>query len=232
LIGDPLRDLGWLCANSWRYGRSDLPVGGFGTYEELFAGYQSITGRRVELAAVRYWEVFGTLWWAVGCLELAAQYHQGLDRSIERLVIGRRVSECELDCINLLMPGAQRSSADAEERAAECESLDLLDGVRSFLRENIDTAAPGRQGYLARVAANALEIVHRDLLAGPRARRQEGERLQTLLGITGTLDELRRELVRRLQDGRQKLDDPILENHLRCTTAAQIAIDQPKYMSL
>jgi aminoglycoside phosphotransferase (APT) family kinase protein len=232
LIGDPLRDLGWLCANSWRYGRSDLPVGGFGTYEELFAGYQSITGRRVERAAVRYWEVFGTLWWAVGCLELAAQYHQGLDRSIERLVIGRRISECELDCINLLMPGAQRPSAEAQDGTAECESLDLLDGVRSFLRENIDTAAPDRQVYLARVAANALEIVRRDLLAGPRARRQEGERLQTLLGITGTLDELRLELVRRLQDGRQKLNDPILENHLRCTTAAQIAIDQPKYVSL
>jgi len=28
-IGDPMRDLGWICTNSWRFGRSDLPVGGF-----------------------------------------------------------------------------------------------------------------------------------------------------------------------------------------------------------
>jgi aminoglycoside phosphotransferase (APT) family kinase protein len=23
-IGDPMRDLGWICTNSWRFGRSDL----------------------------------------------------------------------------------------------------------------------------------------------------------------------------------------------------------------
>ena len=232
LIGDPLRDLGWLCANSWRYGRSDLPVGGFGTYEELFAGYQSITGKRVDLTGVRYWQVFGTLWWAVGCLQLAAQYHEGLDRSIERLVIGRRVSECELDCVNLLMPGAPGARTDAQEDTPQCETFDLIDGLRSFLRENAEAAGSDRQGYLARVAANALEIVRRDVLVGPRARLEESARLRTLLGITGTLNELRRELAHRLQDGRQNLDDPVLENHLRCTTAAQIAIDQPKYVSL
>ena len=37
-IGDPMRDLGWLCTNSWRYG-SDKPVGGFGDYDDLFQGY-------------------------------------------------------------------------------------------------------------------------------------------------------------------------------------------------
>ncbi len=223
-------DFGCLCDNSWRYGRSDLPVGGFGTYEDLFAGYESITGRRVELAAVRYWQVFGALWWAVGCLQLAAQYHEGLDRSIERLVIGRRVAECEVNCVELLMPGP-RPSPDATGDAAESEALDLLDGVRSFLHEQVDAAGSDRTGYLARVAANALEIVRRDLLAGPRARREEGARLQALLGITGTLDELRRELVRRLRGRQQGLDDPALMSHLRCTTAAQIAIDQPKYVS-
>ena len=25
-IGDPMRDLGWICTNSWRFGRTDLPV--------------------------------------------------------------------------------------------------------------------------------------------------------------------------------------------------------------
>ena len=38
-IGDPMRDLGWICTNSWRFGETDLPVGGFGEYSDLFAGY-------------------------------------------------------------------------------------------------------------------------------------------------------------------------------------------------
>jgi len=30
-LGDPMRDLGWICTNSWRFGVTELPVGGFGT---------------------------------------------------------------------------------------------------------------------------------------------------------------------------------------------------------
>ena len=41
-IGDPMRDLGWMCTNSWRFGQRHLPVGGFGHYEDLFAGYESV----------------------------------------------------------------------------------------------------------------------------------------------------------------------------------------------
>ena len=47
-IGDPMRDLGWICTNSWRFGRADLPVGGVGSYEDLFAGYESVSGEPVE----------------------------------------------------------------------------------------------------------------------------------------------------------------------------------------
>ena len=38
-IGDPVRDLGWLCVNSWRFGKDALPVGGFGEVEDLLDGY-------------------------------------------------------------------------------------------------------------------------------------------------------------------------------------------------
>ena len=46
-LGDPMEDLGWICVNSWRFGEIDKPVGGFGTREELFAGYEA-AGRRVD----------------------------------------------------------------------------------------------------------------------------------------------------------------------------------------
>ena len=46
-LGDPMEDLGWICVNSWRFGEIDKPVGGFGSREELFAGYEA-AGRRVD----------------------------------------------------------------------------------------------------------------------------------------------------------------------------------------
>ena len=39
--GDPMEDLGWLCVKAWRFGGA-LPVGGFGTREELFQAYEDL----------------------------------------------------------------------------------------------------------------------------------------------------------------------------------------------
>jgi len=49
--GDPMEDLGWICVNSWRFGEIDRPVGGFGTREELFAGYEAAGGRSMHRAS-------------------------------------------------------------------------------------------------------------------------------------------------------------------------------------
>ena len=59
-LGDPMEDLGWICINSWRFGEIDKPVGGFGSREELFAGYEA-AGRSVDPDRVMFWEVMGTL---------------------------------------------------------------------------------------------------------------------------------------------------------------------------
>jgi len=62
-LGDPIADLDWMCVNSWRFGQIDLPVGGFGRREDLFAGYWGVAGVTPDPQRVRYWEVFGTLKW-------------------------------------------------------------------------------------------------------------------------------------------------------------------------
>ncbi|HEX8802541.1 MAG TPA: phosphotransferase family protein, partial [Acidimicrobiales bacterium] len=41
--GDPVEDLGWLCVKAWRFGNA-LPVGGFGTREDLLAAYREAGG--------------------------------------------------------------------------------------------------------------------------------------------------------------------------------------------
>jgi aminoglycoside phosphotransferase (APT) family kinase protein len=103
-IGDPMEDLGWLCVNSWRFGHIDRPVGGFGDHETLFAAYEAAGGRAVDPDVVRYWEVYGTLRWGVICLIQAHTHLSGDYRSVERAAIGRRVSETEIDLLELIDP--------------------------------------------------------------------------------------------------------------------------------
>jgi len=100
-LGDPMEDLGWLCVNSWRFGEIDKPVGGFGSREELFAGYEA-AGRRVDPTRVMFWEVMGTLRWGLMCGGMMQRFREGPDHSMERAMIGRRASETEVDLLGLL----------------------------------------------------------------------------------------------------------------------------------
>jgi aminoglycoside phosphotransferase (APT) family kinase protein len=102
-IGDPMEDLGWICVNSWRFGEIDRPVGGFGTREELFAGYEK-AGLRVDAARVKFWEVMGTLRWGVMCCGMMQRFRTSPEHSVERAMIGRRASETEIDLLRLLAP--------------------------------------------------------------------------------------------------------------------------------
>lgn len=101
-VGDGMEDLGWLCVNSWRFGNRDKPVGGFGERRGLFEAYEEVSGRVVDERLVRFWEIFGTLRWGIMCLYLAFEHLDGSERSVERAAIGRRVSETEIDLLQLL----------------------------------------------------------------------------------------------------------------------------------
>lgn len=101
-LGDPAEDLGWICVNSWRFGEWRRPVGGFGDYADLLAGY----GGEVSLERVRFWQALGSLKWGVMCLMMYASFASGADRSIERAMIGRRTSETEIDLVALMEAAA------------------------------------------------------------------------------------------------------------------------------
>jgi len=246
-IGDPMRDLGWICTNSWRFGVAELPVGGFGTREDLFRGYAETSGVTVDAERVKFWEVFGSFWWAVGCLGMAEHYRNGPDQTVERPGIGRRSSECQVDCANLIFPGAVKLIDDSlltpigkpgpkEGEGYQMPQLDeLLLSVRDFLRTDVMAETTGRTQFLARVAANSLDIVDREVRVGARLEAQEISEL-TALGFKATaadeLASLRWQLVNALRDGSQTLDSDALKTYLRNSTANQLAIDQPKYSGL
>jgi aminoglycoside phosphotransferase (APT) family kinase protein len=101
--GDPVEDLGWLCARAWRFGGPGA-VSGLGSREELVDAYVAAGGRAVSLDDLRWWEVLATLRWGVITMFMGAEYRSGASPSMEQAAIGRRVVENEYDILLLLMP--------------------------------------------------------------------------------------------------------------------------------
>jgi hypothetical protein len=110
--------------------------------------------------------------------------------------------------------------------------LELVKAVRDFIENRAMPELSGQTAFHARVAANALGIVARELEHGGIASKEEHDRLTNLLGIDGTIDELNRELCRRIREGAMTLETPGLSAHLEQTTRGKIAIDQPNYSGL
>ena len=119
-----------------------------------------------------------------------------------------------MDCVNLVIPGpftarADKAIADGLQLPMPAE---LIEGVRSFLKQEVATNMDGRAGFLAKVAANSLGIAQRELLHGPDLARDEHARLVSLLG-EGDLESLRWKLVNELR-AELPLDSAGLQEHL------------------
>ena len=100
--GDPMEDLGWLCVNSWRFGNRDKAVGGFGDRARLYHRYEQASGHAVDPQRVFYWELFGVFKWGMICLYMSHLHLDGKLFSLEHAAIGRRVSETEIDMLDML----------------------------------------------------------------------------------------------------------------------------------
>jgi aminoglycoside phosphotransferase (APT) family kinase protein len=231
-IGDPMRDLGWLVTRSWRFGVADKAVGGFGDLDDLIAGYESVSGEKVDRAAVRFWELFGSFWWAVSTLSMGQSFRDGSETSLERPAIGRRSSECQIDCVNMLIPGPVTKAEPAPESLSGSDlprSDELLVGIRDFLRGDAVKPMSGRDQFLARVGANALDIVLRELSQGAEARAFEMQALHGLFGRWGELQAQREKLCQAIRSGEIDLQREDLQLYLRQSVYAQVMIDQPGY---
>ncbi len=108
---------------------------------------------------------------------------------------------------------------------------EIVAAVVRFLKEEVAPGTTGRLSFQVRVAANALEIVGRQLELAPAAEAEERERLRTLLGRDGDLRALNAELGRRIAAGDIDPASPDVARHLWATTLAKLAVDQPSYAS-
>lgn len=100
-LGDPMQDLAWLCVRTWRFG-GRKPVAGIGEREELFAAYEAAGGRKVDRDAVRFWEAWGNVKWAVMALRKGLRFRESGEPRLEESAIGRRMEEPLWDFFQLV----------------------------------------------------------------------------------------------------------------------------------
>ncbi len=176
--GDAHEDLAFGCMTVWRFGRLDKPAFGVGSLADYFAAYEAAGGQPVDPARFRFWLVYRTLWWALGCLQMGQAWRSGADTTVERVVIGKRTAEQELDLVLLLgdeAPDAERrralppSPAAVPDAVGEPTNREMVQAVRDWIETAIKPGAEGHAKFEAVVAMNALAIVMRDLDAGARA---------------------------------------------------------------
>ncbi len=106
---------------------------------------------------------------------------------------------------------------------------EILAAVAAFLRNTVMAETESHTAYQARVAANAIDLVRRQIALGAAGEDAELERLQALLGHGGTLAELNAELADALASGAKDLTTPGVPEHLRATTLEKLRVDQPHY---
>lgn len=203
--GDAHEDLAFGCMTVWRFGQLDRTAFGVGSLAEYFAAYEAGGGGPVDPDRFRFWLVYRTLWWALGCLQMGQAWRSGADPTVERVVVGRRTAEQELDLLLLLeteAPEVERgralplSPAAAAAPTGEPTNGEIVRAVRDWLGAAIKPGAAGHAKFQVAVAMNALGIVIRDLDAGTRAEdRALADALLSgamTLGETGLLAKLRR----------------------------------------
>jgi len=94
-LGDCHEDLAYGCMTVWRFSRPDRPAYGLAAVEALSAAYRKAGGEALDPVRFRFWLIYRTFWWALGCLQMGTLWRAGHDRSVERVVVARRTSEQE-----------------------------------------------------------------------------------------------------------------------------------------
>ena len=220
-LGDPHEDLAYGCMTVWRFSRPDRPAYGLGSVAALTAAYTAAGGAAFEPARFRFWLIYRTLWWALGCLQMGQMWRSGADRSLERVVVARRTAEQELDLLLLL-----ESQAPAGERVrklpaaapplspslGEPSVAEILTAVSEWLGSDIRPLVSGRGQFDLAVARNALGIVTRELDQRPLASDAA--------------------LAAELLSGAADLATPGVLAQLRRLALGKLTADMPKYPAL
>ncbi len=232
-IGDPVQDIAYLCTPSWRFGHYEKVAGGFDSAESFLLAYANASGTDVDPDRFRFWLVYSTLWWGIACMVMGQIWRSHGDRSLERTVIGRRVSEVEIDLalqLEEILPENVRTALDwsvpaAENASGETSYGELLTALGEWNSSQVQPGLKGHDKFQSRVAGNALGIARRQAEWGPGFREAAKARLAAI-GYD------HRQLCSGLSKGDIAISDPAVWDHLRLSALERLSIDQPKYAGL
>ena len=232
-LGDPVQDLAYLCTPSWRFGHYEKLAGGFDSAESLLQAYAEASGKNVDADRFRFWLIYSTLWWGVACMVMGQIWRSHGDRSLERTVIGRRVSEVEIDLALLfedIIPGRlctslKWSTPGEKTVTGETGYDELLTALGEWNSGTVQPDLQGHDKFQSRVAGNALGIARRQAAWGPGFR----DAAQARLGAIGHDHE---QLCTGLANGDIEIPAPGIWSHLRLSALERLSIDQPKYAGL
>ena len=229
-IGDPLADISFFCAPPWRFGRYKKQAGGVGDMKDLIANYEKNSGRKVNAKRLLWWRMHASVNWCLMCMIMAGMWRTSADRELERIVIGTRVSESEIDILLLFDEifgfedrfDLAHLKTEASSGKGETKPEELTQALSEWLTQDIIPNASGREGFKARVARNAIGMLQRHAISGPLFYKAQEERLSNL-GV------IAKDLCQNLLSGRLNIQSDGLRHHLKLSALEQISIDQPKY---
>ncbi|MCB9943106.1 MAG: phosphotransferase family protein [Geminicoccaceae bacterium] len=103
---DPMSDIGWFCAECWRFSRPDLEGGGLCERSDFYRGYEAESGRPIDDIRVHWWEIIAHIRWAVIALQQGHRHASGEERSLHLALTGRMGDGLELAALRMTRPGA------------------------------------------------------------------------------------------------------------------------------
>jgi len=102
-IGLGTEDFGWLALRSWRFGQIDLPMGGLAAREPVYRAYREAGGDPIDPDAVRFWEIFGFVRWAIYNVMQAHGHVARGRRGLAFATMGRNTSLVEYELMMTLI---------------------------------------------------------------------------------------------------------------------------------
>lgn len=217
-FGDRHEDLAFGCMAVWRFTCYDRPALGLGSIEDYIAAYEAEAGVTIDPARFRFWTIYRTVWWALGCLKMAAQWRSGADRMLERVVISRRTSEQELDLLLLLEEDAPEAERAREvwdgpiewRHSGEASTSEIATAINEWLASLKDKLT-GHDRFQLAVARNALGMI----------AREHQDMIRVEIGDEG--------LCRDILQGEKSLRTEGLLSDLRAAALRKLRSDVPKY---